>query len=113
MSKESKQWKYKQVDTGMVQIKCVFPPCTTPVMVKAPPQGVTVGSPQHMSSLGGIPMCTKHGEWLGFYIWAQINIKLEAQKTASGLVLPGNPVYNAAVKGQPLTKEQIMSQRRP
>ena len=98
---------------GMVPIKCVFPPCTAQVLVKAPPDGVAVGSPQHMTKLGGIPMCPKHGEYLAFYIWAATSIKLQPQQTASGLVLPGNPNYNATVKEQPLTKEQIMGQRRP
>ena len=102
----------KAID-GMVPIKCVFPPCPSQVLVKAPPDGVTVGSPQHMTKLGGIPMCPKHGEYLAFYVWAATSIKLQAQQTASGLVLPGNPNYNATVKEQPLTKEQIMGQRRP
>lgn len=105
--------------TGMVAIKCVFPPCTAQVMVKAPPEGVAVGTPQHMMKLGGIPMCPKHGEYLAFYIWAAINIKLQPQQTASGLVLPGNPNYNATVKQGPgaqdaaQEKSFIMSQRRP
>ncbi len=84
--------------SDMVSIKCMFPPCTTPVMVKAPPPGVTKGTPQHMLTLGGIPMCTKHGEWLNFYVWAQINIKLQAQQTKGGLILPGNKAFQAAMK---------------
>jgi len=104
---------------SMVAIKCVFPPCTAQVMVKAPPEGVAVGTPQHMMKLGGIPMCPKHGEWLAFYIWASTSIKLQPQQTASGLVLPGNPNYNATVKQGPgaqdaaQEKSFIMSQRRP
>ena len=98
--------------TGIVQIKCVYPPCREMVTVKAPPPGVTVGTPQHMTTLGGIPMCTKHGDWLAFYIWAQINLKLQPQRTASGILLPGDPQYNATMTPIP-TREQILADRRP
>ena len=83
------------------QIKCLFPPCTTKVQVPGPPEGVTPGSPQHMKSLGGIPMCAKHAEMLNFYVWCQQAIKLEAQRTPSGLVLPGNKQFEAVAKATP------------
>ena len=116
---EAKAKTAEKANTGMVQIKCVFPPCTTPVMVKAPPPGVAVGTPQHMATLGGIPMCAKHGDMLNFHVWATLNIKMEPQRTAGGLVLPGNPNYNATIKQGPAAqdaaqeKSYIMSQRRP
>lgn len=99
--------------TGKVPIKCVFPPCNAQVLVAAPPEGVAVGSPQHVGKLGGIPMCAKHGEMLGFYVWAQMNIKMQPQQTKGGIILPGNPNYETTLKDQPLTKEQILNQRRP
>lgn len=88
--------------TGMVQIKCVFPPCPNPVMVKAPPPGVAVGTPQHMTSLGGIPMCKKHGDWLQFYVWASINIKMQPQQTKGGLIVPGHEQFNPTLNKQPV-----------
>ncbi len=78
---------------AMVQIKCVFPPCTTPVMVKAPPPGVAVGTPQHMTTLGGIPMCPRHALWLQFHVWATINVKLQPQQTKGGLITPGHQAF--------------------
>ncbi len=75
-------------------VKCMFPPCTAKVTVAAPPEGVEVGTPQHMSTLGGIPMCPKHADWLNFYVWAATSIKLQAQQTKGGLVLPGNEKFN-------------------
>lgn len=89
---------------SMVRLKCVYPPCTVPVLVKPPPPGVKEGSPQHMATLGGIPMCTKHAEMLGFHIWCITNIKFEAQRTAGGLVLPGNEKFNATVKQEGVPK---------
>lgn len=117
MSKESSKKapsKYPSIrdkEAGLVQIKCVYPLCQERVMVKAPPPGVAVGTPQHMTTLGGIPMCTRHGEWLAFYIWAQINIKLQVQQTASGLIMPGHPAYDATMKTP--SPEQILAERRP
>lgn len=83
---------------AMVQIKCVFPPCTTPVMVKAPPPGVAVGTPAHMTTLGGIPMCAKHGDLVAFMVWFSINVKLQPQRTVSGLELPGSKNFQATMK---------------
>jgi len=85
-------------EDDMVRFKCVFPPCTNMIMVKAPAPGVTSGSPQHLSTLGGIPMCLKHAGMLEFHIWATTSIKFEPQRTASGLVLPGNEKYATTLK---------------
>lgn len=82
-----------------VTIKCVYPACTTHVQVPSPPEGVAIGSTQHMMRLGGIPLCAKHAEMLGFYIWCQTNLKFEAQKTPSGLVLPGHETFKPTLPG--------------
>ncbi len=87
---------------AMVQIDCVYPPCKTSVFVKAPPPGVAVGTPQHMTTLGGIPMCPKHGDWLNFYVWASINIKLQAQQTKGGIIVPGHEKFNPTLNQQPV-----------
>jgi len=50
-----------------------------------------------MKSLGGLPMCQKHAEMLGFYVWCQTNLKFEAQKTPSGLVLPGHETFKPPI----------------
>ena len=84
-------------DDKMVRIKCMFPPCTMKVLVKPPAPGVTVGSQSHLASLGGIPMCPKHSEMLGFHIWAVTNIKFQQQQTAGGVILPGNEKFSAAL----------------
>ncbi|MCK5016441.1 MAG: hypothetical protein KAS32_05140 [Candidatus Peribacteraceae bacterium] len=98
MSEKTAKAKRREQTEGMVKIKCVFSPCTNPVLVKAPPEGVTIGSPQHMASLGGIPMCPQHGEWLAFYIWCQMNIKLETQKTPGGLITPGHQQFKPTME---------------
>ncbi|MAH47702.1 hypothetical protein CMI37_17915 [Candidatus Pacearchaeota archaeon] len=85
---------------NMVPIKCVYPPCTTSILVPPPAVGVTVGTPQHVANLGGIPLCPQHGEWLAFYVWAQINIKLQAQQTAGGLITPGHNQFKPTLDKQ-------------
>tara|TARA_Y100000310_G_scaffold298928_2_gene333335 strand:- start:419 stop:766 length:348 start_codon:yes stop_codon:yes gene_type:complete len=101
--KEAKEKRKAEIEAArnknpsMVELKCVFPPCNTPVMVKAPPEGITVGTPQHMATLGGIPMCAKHIDMLNFHVWATLNTKMEKQRTPGGLVLPGHEKYYATV----------------
>jgi len=90
-----------------VKIKCMYPPCAMQVAVAAPPEGVAAGSIGHVQKLGGMPMCSKHGEWLQFYVWCQMSIKLEAQRTASGLVLPGNPNYQTTIKQGPTAQGNL------
>ena len=89
----------KSITPDMVAIKCVFPPCKERVIVKAPPEGVTVGTPAHMQTLGGIPMCATHGDMLGFMIWFQTNIKMQPQQTPRGLIVPGHQQFNPTLKG--------------
>lgn len=100
MEKANKKAMMEVADANaMVQIKCVYPPCKETVKVKAPPPGVTKGTPQHMATLGGIPMCARHGDILGFMIWFQMNVKMQPQQTKGGLVLPGNKAFEATMKG--------------
>ena len=83
-----------------IKIKCIYPPCSQPVIVSSPPTGVEAGSQQHLQKLGGVPMCPKHAGWLTFYMWCLVNVRMEAQRTASGLVLPGNEKFQATIKQQ-------------
>ena len=85
----------KPVEEATVNIKCVYPPCTEKLRVKAPPPGVEPGSPAHLKALGSIPMCNMHGSLLKFYIWLQTNVKVEQQRTGSGLILPGHQKFDA------------------
>ena len=91
---------------ALVKLKCIFPPCPAVVLVAPPLEGVAVGSPQHMSTLGGIPMCDKHGDMLNFHVWAITSIKMEAQRTPGGLVLPGHEKFKAAVKQGPAAQSR-------
>ena len=86
-------------DKKDVSIKCILPHCETRVLVKAPPEGEAVGSPQHLASLPGIPLCEKHSDHLAFYIWAEMNIKLQPQQTKGGLVLPGHQQFDVTLQG--------------
>uniref|UniRef100_A0A6H1ZUR3 Uncharacterized protein n=1 Tax=viral metagenome TaxID=1070528 RepID=A0A6H1ZUR3_9ZZZZ len=94
---------------GQVRLKCVYPPCSNQVVVPAPPEGIVVGSVGHIQKLGKIPLCPMHMELLQFYMWCQISVKVEAQRTPGGLVLPGHEKYTAPMP----SKENVLAMRRP
>jgi len=98
MSEKTAKAKRREVPEGQVKMKCLFPPCEANLIVKAPPDGVAVESPQHMSSLGGIPMCPRHAEWLNFYVWAQLNIHLQPQQTKGGIIVPGHQEFKPTLE---------------
>lgn len=47
-----------------------------------------------MTTLGGIPMCTNHADMLNFHVWASMNIKLQKQETAGGIIVPGHEQFS-------------------
>ena len=101
MSEKTAKAKRIKARAGLVKIKCMFQPCTIPVMVKAPPEGVEVGTPQHMTTMGGIPMCPRHADMLNFYVWATTSIKLQPQQTKGGIIVPGHQQFDPTLKGAP------------
>ena len=86
-----------QGEIKQVSIKCMIPHCKENVLVNAPPAGVVTGSLNHLKSLSGTPMCENHSDMLSFYIWAQINLKVQPQQTKAGIILPGHTAYKSTI----------------
>ena len=70
---------------GKKWVKCVYPPCKQQVLVEDKAGPIVIGSESKETP----PFCPYHFELIGFVLWLLPQVRMEKQRTPSGVILPG------------------------